>query len=315
MPQTLTAANEHYFLDFERSQNEGGLFDLSQWQCIEIGGPDARDYLHRMSTVDFKKFRPNEVRHGAFLTGKGQVLGLGMWFESKPENFCFVVPPGTASPVIEHIEKFHFSEQFSVLLQNDGFLCGRWAGSSVPDLAVGSKEFELNSGLFAGVKYLAWRDDLRPELTWVKLARTDVAAFLPAGLRFLGPDLFEYYRIRAGVPQFGIELSPKDILLEANFDRAVARSKGCYPGQEVVERIFTYGSVNRKLCRVRCSSSNERLPLPLYCDGVPAGTLVSMAPEPRDLKRAVGLAFVQKRFWNQGALTSENQSVTATVVV
>ena len=147
---------------------------------------------------------------------------------------------------------------------------------------------------------------------WIKLKRADAQRFLQQSnsispqVALLGQHLFEYYRIHAGIPQVGIEASEKEIILETGFDRAVARNKGCYPGQEVVERIFTYGSVNRKLMCVSidCAGGSmadpiASLPLPLLVDDKPVGNLVSVESCPDDAHRAIGLAYVHRNYWGR----------------
>jgi len=48
-------------------------------------------------------------------------------------------------------------------------------------------------------------------------------------------------RFEAGVPEFGSEISSEQILLEGGLNDTFSRYKGCYPGQEVIERISAYG--------------------------------------------------------------------------
>jgi len=94
----------------------------------------------------------------------------------------------------------------------------------------------------------------------------------------------------------GRELNATSIILEGNFEKPIARDKGCYPGQEVIERIFTYGQVSRKLYpiewdAVRDLSAGLRL---LASEGADAakpleGTLVAAERNPGG-NGGVGLA-------------------------
>jgi hypothetical protein len=72
----------------------------------------------------------------------------------------------------------------------------------------------------------------------------------------------------------------------------------------VVERIYTYGSVNRKLMRVdivrSASDSSSTLPVPLQEGGKEVGTLVAESPLPDDPNRGVGLAYLHKSQWDRG---------------
>ena len=70
----------------------------------------------------------------------------------------------------------------------------------------------------------------------------------PMGLRPIGTDARETLRIEAGLPRVGIELTDEIVPPEANLEGiAFSLTKGCYPGQEVVARMDTYGSVRRRM--------------------------------------------------------------------
>ncbi|HEX2054902.1 MAG TPA: glycine cleavage T C-terminal barrel domain-containing protein, partial [Nitrospiraceae bacterium] len=68
------------------------------------------------------------------------------------------------------------------------------------------------------------------------------------GIRPFGGQTREALRLEAGLPQAGPDLNEEIVPPEANLEqKAFSLSKGCYPGQEVVARMDTYGSVRRRL--------------------------------------------------------------------
>ncbi|MCH6556988.1 MAG: aminomethyl transferase family protein [Nitrospirae bacterium] len=70
----------------------------------------------------------------------------------------------------------------------------------------------------------------------------------PMGLRPIGTDARETLRIEAGLPRVGVDLTEEIVPPEANLEGiAFSLTKGCYPGQEVVARMDTYGSVRRRM--------------------------------------------------------------------
>jgi folate-binding Fe-S cluster repair protein YgfZ len=87
--------------------------------------------------------------------------------------------------------------------------------------------------------------------------------------------------------------------LEAGAERSVARNKGCYPGQEVIERIFTYGQVNRKLMPVDWQGEppTAAAPIALQAEGKTEAQLVSWERDPAEPFRGVGLAYVRRSHW------------------
>jgi len=79
---------------------------------------------------------------------------------------------------------------------------------------------------------------------WTSLMETGAAI----GIKAFGSQAREALRMEAGIPKAGSELNEEIVPPEANLEgKAFSLTKGCYPGQEVVARMDTYGNVRRKL--------------------------------------------------------------------
>jgi folate-binding protein YgfZ len=68
-----------------------------------------------------------------------------------------------------------------------------------------------------------------------------------AGATPAGCASLEVFRIAEGIPAYGIDIAERDLPQETSQMRALHFSKGCYLGQEIVERIRSRGSVHRHL--------------------------------------------------------------------
>jgi len=267
--------------------NAGVAFDFSAWTGIELRGPDARDFLNRLSTLNFKNWDASQTRLGAFLTGRSWVVALG-FFQSEGAGFRLWVPAEQKVALEEHLEKLHFAED---LQRVD--VSGDWA-------LVGAYGFAPTGTA------RSWPDPLIAGLTWVCVPRGEATEMLQRwqseGHPLAGEAEYEYLRLQAGLPRVGKEIGAETLLLEAGLEKAVDRNKGCYPGQEVIERIFTYGQVNRKLVRVNWTGTLDpaALPVSFERDGKPVAVLAGAVPEPGQANRGVGLARVHKNFWGPG---------------
>jgi len=69
-----------------------------------------------------------------------------------------------------------------------------------------------------------------------------------AGARPAGSVAYDTVRIESGTPRFGCDVDESHIALEARLEWAIHFAKGCYLGQEVIERAVSRGRVNRLLC-------------------------------------------------------------------
>jgi folate-binding protein YgfZ len=63
----------------------------------------------------------------------------------------------------------------------------------------------------------------------------------------VGCERLEAFRIAEGIPVYGVDIAERDLPQETAQMRALHFSKGCYLGQEIVERIRSQGNVHRHL--------------------------------------------------------------------
>lgn len=301
---------DSYQGDFDNATTRGGIFDLSFHAVLEMRGKDAQDYLQRMTTVQFKTLDTNRVVHGAFLNGRGGVIALALFRRIAADAFQIVVLQDLKQRLIDHVEQFHFSESFTLQdCSQNWTVLGCWSPDNrlSGQLGISSHLGPLQIQAFhqAGPDSVVWRDVRRTSLYWIVIKTSETSVFLKNCLKngqaILGLHLYEYFRIQSGIPDPGIELSERDLILEGSFEEAVARNKGCYPGQEVVERIFTYGQVNRKLLKVNLDvdlDSDLTLPQLIEHEQKEVGMLVAVEKDPMKCGSAVGLMYVRKEFWN-----------------
>jgi folate-binding protein YgfZ len=71
-------------------------------------------------------------------------------------------------------------------------------------------------------------------------------ALLAAGATPVGSEALEMQRVVAGIPLYGVDIRERDLPQETEQMRALNFNKGCYVGQEIVERIRSRGNVHRK---------------------------------------------------------------------
>jgi folate-binding protein YgfZ len=87
-------------------------------------------------------------------------------------------------------------------------------------------------------------------------------AILAAGASVAGADSLEKLRIAEGIPVYGIDIQSRDLAQETSQLRALSFIKGCYLGQEIVERIRSRGQVHRHLRALELSLDDpQQLPV------------------------------------------------------
>ena len=131
----------------------------------------------------------------------------------------------------------------------------------------------------------------------------------PIGMRALNA-----LRLEAGIPWFPLDFDDTVIPHEAALETThLSFTKGCYTGQEIVERVRSRGHVNRR--RVRLAFATPDPPSPgtkLLADGAEVGHVTSSAFSPAS-GTSIGMAYLRREHAIPGAVLHFD-SASATVL-
>ena len=124
-----------------------------------------------------------------------------------------------------------------------------------------------------------------------------IAAAKSLGGGGVGWTAWEMARIEAGIPRFGADMDETNIPLECGIEsRAIVYNKGCYIGQEVINRIHSIGHVNRELRGLLLADDLPGLPARgdrLFHDGKEIGLVTSAVRSPK-LNANLALGYVRR---------------------
>ena len=139
-------------------------------------------------------------------------------------------------------------------------------------------------------------------------------ALRAAGVRPCGQQAMEVFRIEAGWPRYGRDLTEDNLPQEVGRDRlAVSFTKGCYLGQETVARIDSRGHVNRLLVGLLFATAQvSENGTELRAASAVVGEVTSAAFSP-GRNAAVGLGYV-RRGHNEPGTALESAAGPVTVV-
>jgi len=160
-----------------------------------------------------------------------------------------------------------------------------------------------------GAEILANREHLG------RLWRTLHASVYALGGAAIGMKALNALRLQAGVPWFPLDFNDSVIPHEAGLESThISFSKGCYTGQEIVERVRSRGHVNRRRVDLRFSTTVAPIPgTKLRAAGTEAGHVTSAAFSPA-AGTAIGMGYVRREQAEPGS-TVEFDGGTASVTV
>src|SRR4051794_24393100 len=88
------------------------------WSWVNLAGPDAKDFLHRLTTVNVKTMQPGDGARGCFLTAQGKIRAYFTLWNHGPGDYGFEFDAGTEQhwkkELITAIDQFHFGEKFTL---------------------------------------------------------------------------------------------------------------------------------------------------------------------------------------------------------
>jgi len=110
----------------------------------------------------------------------------------------------------------------------------------------------------------------------------------------VGTEALEKLRILSGVPRYGQDIKDRELPQETEQTRALNFSKGCYLGQEIVERIRSRGIVHRTFVGLELEREAEP-GSKIEVEGKEMGYLTSVTRLPNNGKeRVVGLGYLRR---------------------
>ena len=122
--------------------------------------------------------------------------------------------------------------------------------------------------------YEIWIAPEHAEALWDALVKT--------GAEGIHADALEALRIASGIPKLGQDIRPRDLPQETGQERALNFTKGCYVGQEIVERIRSRGAVHRMLTGFEIQGARPAPGFRIQDDGKDVAEITSVATVPAE---------------------------------
>jgi aminomethyltransferase len=114
----------------------------------------------------------------------------------------------------------------------------------------------------------------------------------------------EMLRVLEGTPEYGTDIRERELPQETGQSRALHFAKGCYLGQEIVERIRSRGNVHRTFGGFRLEGELPQAGALLEADGKQVGELTSVAaiplPDVQGGTMQLGLGYIRREALDRG---------------
>jgi folate-binding protein YgfZ len=309
-PEIISAhadvASDHDRPGFQASIAGCAVFDLSSKARIRVSGSDRVRWLNGMVTNNIRDLALGQGLYAFLLNPQGRILG-DLYAYNVGDELIVETDKTQLSKILEIFERYIIMDDVEIadITQKQLVIgvVGRkaqtiLAASGLPVPALQplkfatlpwlGKEATIIRGDFPTVEtYEIW---VAPEDAESALAAIGNAGAVPAGATTL-----ERMRIVSGIPRYGSDIREKDLPQETEQYRALNFNKGCYIGQEIVERIRSRGAVHRQFTGFAIDGTLPEPGVEIQFEGKKVGEITSVAAVPfGDITRNIALGYIRR---------------------
>jgi len=244
------------------------FIELPWLGVIRMTGRDRARFLHGMCTNEIKKLAPGQGCRAAVVNRQGKMVA-DLAVLATADDLLLILERSNLQPTIDHLQKFIVADDVT-MTPADLRAVGLY-GTPPPEGQPTAPEPALGGRLFAV-----------PESSAKQISEAE----------------YESRRIENGFPRWGVDMGPDVLPMEAGLEPiAVSYSKGCYIGQEVIQRVKTYSEPPRMLVQLEIAGAKPQEKI--AANGEEIGHVTSATTN-------VALGYVRKEFKAPGTHVEVN---------
>ncbi len=298
--------------EWNAARSTAALYDTNFHAVFHLTGPDRVRYLNAVTTNDIKNLTEGRGNTGLLLNPQGHILAEIEAY-ALADKLLLITHALTAQRTFETLDRFIIMDDCTLEDASARFgscavegpraaaalekLCGLELAALAEPSALAARIFGAECYVlqrpFAGAGPAAeiFTNPSHLHAIWEAL----LEAARAQGGSPTGYEALNALRLEAGIPWFGYDFDDRVIPHEAGLEMShISYTKGCYTGQEIVERVRSRGHVNRR--RVMLKFSGPEPPASgtvLLAAGKEVGHVTSGAFSPAR-QAAIGMGYVRR---------------------
>jgi folate-binding protein YgfZ len=237
-----------------------GVYDLGYRATISLTGADRVRWLNGMVTNNIRDMAAGRGVYAFLLSPQGRILG-DLYAYNRGDSLMVDTDRSQLEKILATFDHYIIMDDVEVKDLSEGMtalgISGPKARAVLREAGIAVAELQPLQIADATctcdcdcMQCTVVRSDSAIESYELWLAPAEVRrtwnALLAAGAMPVGYEVQEMARIAAGIPRYGVDIRERDLPQETEQMRALNFNKGCYVGQEIVERIRSRGAVHRK---------------------------------------------------------------------
>lgn len=298
--------------EWEIVRQRCGLLDARFRNLLRLTGSDRITFAQGMFSNDVAGLRDGAGTYAALLTQQGKIVS-DLRIYALADELWLDVPAATGEAVRAALERFIVADDVEFAADQTWMPLVALEGpqtahllASVTDEALESMPAFTHRVLSVdGSAVRVAAVSHTGESGYLLFGNPAVAAALwkrcrQAGAEPVGMHALDVLRLEAGIPWYGRDMDESMLISEVCLEGAISYTKGCYLGQEVVERVAARGQVQRRLVGLLCDGP-EVPPQgsKLMRDDKEVGSITSAAWSPAR-ESVIALGYTRRGCWEPG---------------
>jgi folate-binding protein YgfZ len=297
-----------------------GVYDLGFRAKLSLTGGDRVRWLNGMVTNNIRDLATGHGLYAFLLNPQGRILG-DLYTYNRGESIVVDTDRSQSEKILATFDHYIIMDDVEVKDVTDEVSAvgisgprGREvliaAGFAVPEI----QPLQMQSVTWQSMECSLVCGEQGNWEIWVSSSgvRKLWDALLAAGARPVGFEALEVHRIESGIPAYGIDIRDRDLPQETEQERALNFNKGCYIGQEIVERIRSRGAVHRKFTGFVLNGT-VATGSKVVSNGKEVGEITSIAELPIAGDKRIALGYIRREVGTPGREVMVG-SIGATVV-
>jgi folate-binding protein YgfZ len=287
-----------------------GIAKLSDRAQIKLGGKDRTRWLNGMITNNIRDLAAGHGVYAFVLNPQGQIQG-DLYAYNAGEFLLIDTDRTQLENILKLFRRYIIMDKVEIT-EADNVMIQVMGPKTVEVLAKAEFQLpELQPLQFVGLRWndfdcMIVRKDTPGIVSfeiWCspEAGKLILQKLIDCGVESVNAGALELLRVACGIPRYGQDINEKNLPQETEQARALNFNKGCYIGQEIVERIRSRGNVHRKFSGFLINGPLPGLKTTIEIDGKNAGEITSVASLPRNGgQQNVALGNLRREFAESG---------------
>lgn len=273
---------------YQALRTSAAWFDISDRTRLRLSGEDRIRLLHALATNPIEGLEAGQQTGTFLLTPQGRIVARCRVYLDA-DSLLLESEAASRQRLLDYLDQYIIMDDVTITDETDSTVAFAVEGPAPPADDFGKTYPSALTGLPG---------------YWIEAPRTDAdelrARLTAAGIAKAEETDWETVQVENRIPVHGKDYGEANIPHETQLLDLVSFNKGCYVGQEIVERVNSQGQVNRLLTPVEVETSEIPETAELRLGDRVVGELTSAVVSPQTGK-VVGFAVVRREALAAGA--------------